>query len=174
VRRVSRWRIAAIAASAGLALTLVLRFTDCGSIGLSGATITVRHSAGWTLALPREIEKRDVVVDRTPAGFSIDPDRGAVARYRREAFIALRPRGDPPPSAWYDVRWVRGAWVHYAVSREENGNGDLVFTLTAWRRCGAGYFLFGEIDHSALFTPDFEHAWAMIRGLSTDGRCADR
>jgi len=170
VRARVTWTIGAMA-SAGLVLALAWHFTEWGSSALSGNTITVRHSAGWAVTLPREIDGHDVVLNRTTAGFSVDPDQGAIARYRREAFVAVHPAGKPPPTAWYDVRWVRGGWVHYAVLREENGNGYPIFTLMAWRRCGGGYIQFGETDHSELATPTFEYAWAMIRGLAPGGLC---
>lgn len=161
-----------VALVAGAGAALALRLVDWAPAPRAGTTFTVRHPAGWTLTLPRELEGREVVAERRAAGFSVDPDLGATVRYDREAFVVFHPRGEPPPTAWYDVRWVHGGWVHHAISRDENGNGDPIFTFTAWRRCGAGYFRFGETQASDLFTPAFQHAWAMIRGLSTQAACA--
>ncbi len=169
-----RWRLLGMAALVGLAMAATLRFTDCGSVPPARDLITVHHPEGWTLTLPRRIEGKDVKVELRPHGFFVDPDGGERVRYRREVHAGFRLGWAPPSAAWYDVRRVNGAWVHWAISSEENGNGEPIVTLTAWRRCGAGHLVFVQVDDSELLTPGFDHAWAMIRGLSTGDRCAQR
>jgi hypothetical protein len=169
-----RWTLVATAAVVGLAMAATLRFTDWGTIPSSRDVITVHHPQGWTLTLSRRIEGQQVEVQLLPDGFLVDPDGGGLVRYRREAWVAFRRGGDPPATAWYRARWIDGAWVRYAVRWEENGNGDAIVTLTAWRRCGAGRLWFVQVDHSELSTPGFDHAWAMIRGLSTGDLCSRR